>query len=84
MPKFLCSYGHDIGCFADFVVEAKNRSAALRQIKLALREGQFENVDTEPAWENGTSNERVFVQGPAPDDSTKRTLKDLTHGGFKI
>lgn len=36
MPKFVCSYAHDIACFADFVVEAKSERAALRRIKKAL------------------------------------------------
>ena len=77
MPKYLCSYGHDISCFADFVVEAKSEAAALRRIRKALRDGKFENVDTEPAWENGTTNERVYVQGQADQFSTSKTLEDL-------
>lgn len=84
MPKYLCSYAHDIGCFTDFVVEAKSQAAALRQIKQALKEGKFENVDTEPVWENGISNERVYVQGPATEYSTGKTLEELTNGGFKV
>ncbi len=50
MPKFVCSYAHDIACFADFVVEARNEKAALRKINKALREGSFENVEAVPAW----------------------------------
>jgi hypothetical protein len=78
MPKFLCSYAHDIACFADFVVTAKNQSAALRKIRRALRAGRFEKADPEPAWENGTTNERVFVQGPATEYSTSTTFQELT------
>ena len=77
MPKYLCSYGHDIGCFADFVVEAKDQAAALHKIQTALREGKFEDVETEPCWENGTTNSRVYVQGPANEHSTSKTLDDL-------
>ena len=77
MPKFVCSYAHDIACFADFVVEAKSEKAALRKIRKALREGKFENVETTPAWENGTTNERVFVQGVATEFSPDTTLEQL-------
>jgi hypothetical protein len=77
MPKFVCSYAHDIACFADFVVEAKSEKAALRKIREALREGKFENVEATPAWENGASNERVFVQGVATEYSTATTLEQL-------
>jgi hypothetical protein len=77
MPKFVCSYALDIACFADFVVEAKSERAALRKIRRALKEGKFENVDTEPAWENGTTNERVFVQGEATEHAPDTTLEQL-------
>ena len=77
MPKFICSYAHDIACFADFVVEAKNEREALRKIRKALREGKFENVDTTPAWENGAANERVFVQGVAGEHSPDTMLAEL-------
>ncbi len=78
MPKFDCSYAHDIACFADFVVEAKSGKAALRKIKKALRERKFQNVEAAPCWENGIANERVFVQGVATDFSTDTTLEQLT------
>jgi hypothetical protein len=78
MPKFDCSYAHDIACFADFVVEAKSEKAALRKIRKALREGKFENVEATPCWENGAANERVFVQGVATEFSTDTTLEQLT------
>jgi hypothetical protein len=77
MPKYVCSYAHDIACFADFVVNAKNKKAALRQIRKALREGKFRNVTAEPAWENGTVNERVFVHCIATEDSPETTLEQL-------
>ena len=77
MPKFVCSYAHDIACFAEFVVEAKSENAALRQIRKALREGKFENVEATPAWENGTTNERVFVHGVATEQSPVTTLAQL-------
>ena len=77
MPKFVCSYAHDIACFADFVVEAKSEQAALRKIRKALREGKFENVNTDPAWDNRASNERVFVQGTPTEFSTDTTLEEL-------
>ncbi len=77
MPKFVCSYAHDIACFADFVVEAKSGKAALRKIRKALRKGKFENVEAAPAWENGSTNERVFVQGVATEFSTDTTLEQL-------
>lgn len=77
MPKFDCSYAHDISCYADFVVEAKSEKAALRIIKKALREGKFKDVEATPCWENGSANERVFVQGVATDFSTNTTLEEL-------
>ena len=78
MPKFICSFAHDINCYADFVVEAKNQKAAQRKINRALRDGKFENVDTTPAWENGRTNERVFIQGPADKHSISTTFEQLT------
>ena len=78
MPKYACSYAHDISCFADFVVDAKSERAALRKIRKALKEGKFANVDTTPAWENGTTNERVFVKGVAKEYATDTTLEQLT------
>ena len=77
MPKFVCSYTCDIACFADFVVTAKSKKAALRQIRKALREGKFENVTARPAWENGTTNERVFVQCVATEHSPDTTMEQL-------
>ncbi len=77
MPKFVCSYAHDIACFADFVVEASSERAALRQIRKALRDGKFANVDATPCWENGASNDRVFVQGVAEEHSPATTLAEL-------
>jgi len=77
MPKFICSYAHDIACYADFVVEAKSERAALRKIRRALKAGKFENVDTTPCWENGSTNDRVFVQGVAPEPTSETTLEDL-------
>jgi hypothetical protein len=77
MPKFVCSYAHDIPCYADFVVEAKSEKAALRKIRKALKKGKFEGVEAEPWWENGPENERVFVQGPAKEHSTTTTLEEL-------
>ena len=65
MPKFICSYAHDIACFADFVVEARSERAALRKIRRAFKTGRFAYVDPSPCWENGPANERVFVQGQA-------------------
>jgi hypothetical protein len=77
MPKFVCSYAHDIARFADFVVEAETEKAALRKIRKALREGKFQAAETTPYWENGPTNERVFVQGPAKEHSTDVTLEQL-------
>ena len=77
MPKFICSYAHDLACFADFVVEARTERAALRQISKALRDGKFVNVNATPCWENGSSNERVFVQGVADDHAPDTTLAEL-------
>lgn len=77
MPKYICSYAHDIACFADFVVTARNEKAALRIIRKALREGKFKNVDASPCWENGSANERVFVQGRASFPSLETTLAEL-------
>jgi len=76
MPLFTCSYAHDIACYADFVVDAKSERAALRKIRKALREGRFNNVNAAPCWENGATNERVFVQGIATEIHT--TLEQLT------
>jgi hypothetical protein len=77
MPKFVCSYAHDIACFADFVVEASSERAALRLIRKALREGKFAKVDASPCWENGSTNERVFVQGVAEEHSPATTFAEL-------
>ena len=77
MPQYICSYAQDIACFADFVVTAKNEKAALRLIRKALREGKFKNVDASPCWENGSANERVFVQGRASLPSFETTLAEL-------
>jgi hypothetical protein len=77
MPKFVCSYAHDIACFADFVVEAKSEKAALRKIRKVLRDGKFKNVETTPAWENGPTNQRVFVQDVASEHSPEDTLEEL-------
>ena len=77
MPKFVCSYAHDIACFADFVVEASSERAALRKIRKALRDGKFANVEATPCWENGASNERVLVQGPDSGHSPDTTLAEL-------
>jgi hypothetical protein len=77
MPKFICSYAHDIACYADFVVEAKSERVALRKIRRALKAGKFANVDTTPCWENGATNDRVFVQGVAPEPALDTTLEDL-------
>ena len=77
MPKFVCSYAHDIACYADFVVEASSERAALRLIRKALRDGKFGNVNPTPCWENGSSNERVFVQDVASEHSPDTTLAEL-------
>ena len=77
MSKFVCSYAHDIACYADFVVEASSERAALRLIRKALRDGKFANVNPTPCWENGSSNERVFVQGVASEHSPDTTLAEL-------
>ena len=77
MPQFICSYAHDIACYADFVVEAKNERAALRKIRKLLREGRFQNVEATPCWENGSVHERVFVQGPASEHAPATTLAEL-------
>lgn len=81
MPTFVCSYAHDIPCFAEFVVEAKSEKAALRKIKKCLREGKFQFVETSPAWENEPVNQRVFVQGLAKKHSPDTTLEQLTDQG---
>ena len=78
MTKFVCSYAFDIACYTDFVVEAKTEKAALRQIRQALREGRFADVSADPCWENGPTNERVFIQGPATEFSPTTTLHELT------
>ena len=77
MPQFVCSYAHDIACFADFVVEASSERAALRKIRKALRDGKLAKVDATPCWENGSSNDRVFVQGVAEEDVPITTLAEL-------
>jgi hypothetical protein len=77
MSKFICSYAHDITCYADFVVEARSQRAALRKIRQALKAGKFENVNATPCWENGSTNERVFVQGNATEHSPTTTLEEL-------
>ena len=40
MPKFLCSYAHDLPCYQDFVIEAKSERAAARVLNKALRDGK--------------------------------------------
>lgn len=78
MPEFLCSYAHDLACYADFVVEAPSERAALRRIRKALRDGRFADVNAQPCWENGATQERVFVQHVADPDSLHPTLAELT------
>lgn len=77
MPQFVCSYAHDIACFADFVVEANSEKSARRKIGKALKEGRFVNVAAEPCWENGSANHRVFVQGIASEYAPTTTLEEL-------
>lgn len=77
MPKFVCSYAHDIPCFADFIVEVESEAEAQTQIAQALREGKFATVDAEPWWENGPANERVFVLRPAAEGDAYPTLAKL-------
>lgn len=77
MTKFICSYAHDIACYADFVVEAKSEQAALRKLRRALNAGKFASVDTTPCWENGATNNRVFVQGVATEHAPDTTFEDL-------
>jgi hypothetical protein len=77
MPKYNCSYAHDISCYADFVVEAPSEKAALRKTRKALREGKFDKVEAVPAWGNGTANGRIFVHGPAAELATDTTLEQL-------
>lgn len=77
MPKFVCSYAHDIPCYKDFVIEARSERAAMRVLKKALRESKFANVNAVPWWENGPSNERVFIQGEAGEHSPDTTLAEL-------
>ena len=77
MPTFVCSYAHDLACYADFVVEASSERAAVRKIRKALRAGKFAAVNAQPCWENGSSNERVFVQGVADEPASAPTLAEL-------
>ncbi len=77
MPQFLCSYAHDIACYADFVVEAPSERAVLRRMRKALRDGRFADVNAQPCWENGATDERVFVQRVADPDTTHPTLAEL-------
>lgn len=83
MPKFVCSYAHDVPCYADFVVEAKSEKAALRKIRRALKDGKFQTVETEAYWED-SRNERVFVQGLAEEHSTETTLEQVIGEGHVI
>ena len=77
MPKFICSYAHDVACYADFVVEAKSKRAAQQTIRKALRDGKFQNAEARPWWENGVYQERVFVQGLADKLPPNTTLEEL-------
>lgn len=61
MPTFCCTYAYDVPHYADFVVEAPNAKAALRQCQRSLRAGRFADVIGEEYGD--TSNERVFVLG---------------------
>jgi hypothetical protein len=81
MPTFVCSYAHDIPCYADFVIQAKNEKAALRKIRKCLREGKFQYVETLPNWENEPTNQRVFVHGLAQKHSPDTTLEELVDQG---
>ena len=77
MPKFHCSYAHDIACYRDFVVEASSHRAAQRLLNQALRQGRFANVHAEPCWENGPANERVFIQGETTKHVPSTTFAEL-------
>lgn len=78
MPQFVCTYAHDIPCYADFIVEANSEAEAQQQIEQALREGKFESVEAEPWWENGPENSRVFVKCPATKGDSYPTFAELT------
>jgi hypothetical protein len=75
--KFVCSYAHDVACFADFVVEATSKREATKIIRKALIEGRFDGAEAPVCWENGVSNERVFVRGESPEFSPVPTIDEL-------
>ena len=77
MPKYLCSYAHDVPCYADFYVEAKSEEAAEKLIQERLESGAFSGVSGNPCWENA-GNDRVFVSGEAAeDDDLSVSLNEL-------
>lgn len=65
---FKCSYAADISCYADFTIEADCRVQARAKLEEMLKRGCFENVTPDPCFENGFSNERVFVSSETETD----------------
>ena len=61
--KYVISYAYDVPHYADFLVEARNKTEALRKAKEAFLSGRFEGVRGQP--DETTRNDRVFVHRTA-------------------
>jgi len=61
--KYVISYAYDVPHYADFVVDAKNKTEALNKAKQAFLLGRFKGVRGQR--DETTRNDRVFVQRAA-------------------
>ena len=61
--KFVISYAYEVPHYADFVVNARDKNAAFKKAKAALRTGRFSGASCQP--DDSMWNERVFVMRKA-------------------
>ena len=75
MPIYKCSYAEDYSHYADFTIEAANEQEADKKITELLARGCFRDVPTDPCYESGSANQRVFVS--AETDQHEEPLEKL-------
>lgn len=57
--KYVISYAYDVPYYADFIVKARSKKAALKKAKEAFLSGRFNEVRGQR--DDTTRNARVFV-----------------------
>jgi hypothetical protein len=57
--KYIISYAYDLPFYADFLVEARNKKAALKRARAAFLAGRFNEVHGR--HDDTVRNNRVFV-----------------------